>query len=579
MGAQEDDEKQWKFPNVELTSLERKMVMSEVMRLSIEIMFSTHIYSFGGRNYKQREGGPIGLRSTCALSRVVMARWDEKWKARMTSANLKVEDDGRFVDDARAFMYPLRPGWRWEGEELWYKQEWEEEDYLLSPTERTKRAIHSSMQGVTQCLTFTVETGEDFTDGWLPTLDFKLRVNSKNQIEYNFYEKPTASNRCLQTDTALNQNCLMRSLGNEVGRRLDSFSATVALSERVAVLDRFSQKLLNSGHSLATARRILISGITGHIRKVARCLAARTPLHRSAKQSAATRRTKKLLARSNWFSSAKDEAETGEENTMQRDAELSDHSHGIHRVAKGRVSKRGKPSVKPAKELRTTTVLFVEFSKGGVLQKTMRDALDRLTPMLGFKVRVAERGGTSLGSLLSNKNLWSGTHCGREDCRPCKQPGDKKEDCKKRNVVYESECGECNPEGSRKTSDKEGLAERREVPSLYVGETARSMKERSSEHWADAESGKEECHMVEHQAMAHQGRGTPTFNFRVVKKCTSSLERQVREAVRIQMRGVVLNKKGTYNRCKLTRLVVDNEWEEKVWKDSWVPRGEPVKEE
>ena len=59
----------------------------------------------------------------------------------------------------------------------------------------------------------------------------------------------------------------------------------------------------------------------------------------------------------------------------------------------------------------------------------MRDALDRLTPMMGFRVRVTERGGTSLGSLLSNKNLWSGEPCGREDCRPCKQPGDRKEAC------------------------------------------------------------------------------------------------------------------------------------------------------
>ena len=25
-------------------------------------------------------------------------------------------------------------------------------------------------------------------------------------------------------------------------------------------------------------------------------------------------------------------------------------------------------------------------------------------------------------------------------------------------------------------------------------------------------------------------------------------------------------------------MVVDTEWEEKVWKDSWMPRGEPVKE-
>ena len=58
----------------------------------------------------------------------------------------------------------------WEGDELWYRREWAEKDYLLSPRERTKRAVHSSLQGLTQCLTFTVETGEDFTDGWLPIL-------------------------------------------------------------------------------------------------------------------------------------------------------------------------------------------------------------------------------------------------------------------------------------------------------------------------------------------------------------------------------------------------------------------------
>ena len=82
--------------------------------------------------------------------------------------------------------------------------------------------------------------------------------------------------------------------------------------------------------------------------------------------------------------------------------------------------------------------------------------------------------------------------------------------------------------------------------------------------------------MVEHQVMAHGGEENPAFNFRVVKHCNSSLERQVREAVRIQMRGVVLNKKGTYNRCKLTRMVVDTEWEDQVWKESWEPRGDKV---
>ena len=68
MGAAEDDENQWEFKgDLELTQLEKKRVISEVMRLGVEIMYGTYIYTFGGRNYKQREGGLIGLRSTCAL--------------------------------------------------------------------------------------------------------------------------------------------------------------------------------------------------------------------------------------------------------------------------------------------------------------------------------------------------------------------------------------------------------------------------------------------------------------------------------------------------------------------------------
>ena len=149
-----------------------------------------------------------------------------------------------------------------------------------------------------------------------------------------------------------------------------------------------------------------------------------------------------------------------------------------------------------------------------------------------------------------------------------------------RNIIYESECSKCNQPGERKENDKNGLEERRGIASLYVGESARSVHERALEHWRDAESGKEETHMVEHQAEAHRGEDIPQFRFRVVKKCKSSLERQVREAVRIQMRGNVLNKKGVYYRCKLTRLVIDSEWDDQTWKESWEPTEmEDVNEE
>ena len=90
----------------------------------------------------------------------------------------------------------------------------------------------------------------------------------------------------------------------------------------------------------------------------------------------------------------------------------------------------------------------------------MRESLDRLTPMLGFKVSVAEKGGTTLGSLLSYKNLWSGAQCGTGTWRTCAHPGEKKETCTLRNIVYESKCGKCISPGARKEADKEGLEER-----------------------------------------------------------------------------------------------------------------------
>ena len=55
LGAEPDDENQWEFRScLELTELEKRRLMAEVMRLAVEL---THLCSFKGRCYKQKEGG------------------------------------------------------------------------------------------------------------------------------------------------------------------------------------------------------------------------------------------------------------------------------------------------------------------------------------------------------------------------------------------------------------------------------------------------------------------------------------------------------------------------------------------
>ena len=61
------------------------------------------------------------------------------------------------------------------------------------------------------------------------------------------------------------------------------------------VLDIFSQKVLNSGKSVKTKRGIFVNGLK---EEIGQKHGAEDPLHRSTAQCAKSRRTKKLLAKS-----------------------------------------------------------------------------------------------------------------------------------------------------------------------------------------------------------------------------------------------------------------------------------------
>ena len=248
LGPGVNDEDQWDFPIVELTDKEKKMIIGEIMRMSVEVLFKTHCYSFKGSNFRQSDGGPIGLRATCAIARVVMARHSIMWAKLIEANNINTSFIGFYVDDGRIIMYSLRPGWRWFNGGLWYREDWEQEEKFLSPTERTKNMISRTLGDIVDCLEFTVETPEDYPDNWLPTLDISMHMNSENQLQYRFFEKPTASKVCLQADTALSQNCLVQSLVQDIIRRMLNCSSHTDIETRCQIIDKFAQKMFNSGH-------------------------------------------------------------------------------------------------------------------------------------------------------------------------------------------------------------------------------------------------------------------------------------------------------------------------------------------
>ena len=140
------------------------------------------------------------------MARLVMQLFDGKWGTRLDNLNITRWLAFRYVDDARTLLPPIKAGWRWEGGRLAYTRRWEDEDSTISGELRTKNILMETMKGVETYLNFTVESGEDFEGGWLPTLDTNLKVDNTNQVQIKFYEKDTCSKKTVQMDSAMEEN-------------------------------------------------------------------------------------------------------------------------------------------------------------------------------------------------------------------------------------------------------------------------------------------------------------------------------------------------------------------------------------
>ena len=97
---------------MELSELQKKKVIARVLQVAVKTMFRTHVYKFDTKYYLQQQGGPIGLRATCAVARLTMIMWDRMWLELVTEMGLTVEEAARYMDDLRVYMFPIKEGWR-----------------------------------------------------------------------------------------------------------------------------------------------------------------------------------------------------------------------------------------------------------------------------------------------------------------------------------------------------------------------------------------------------------------------------------------------------------------------------------
>ena len=92
-------------------------------------------------------------------------------------------------------------------------------------------------------------------------------------------------------------------------------------------------------------------------------------------------------------------------------------------------------------------VIFVPQTEHSGLDKTLRENEEEMLKVTGYKLKIVERAGKSLTSMLTKSNPWGGNDCGRSGCLLCQTKADTGKNllqsCSKRNIVYETWCADC----------------------------------------------------------------------------------------------------------------------------------------
>ena len=233
------------------TSQERRLMFALLLELMIVRVMKNHAYSFNGVNKVQQEGGPIGLKLSGAVAKVVMLSWSRRFAAAASTALASFAYFQLYmllfyVDDTGIAVEELEPGCRYIEEEgrVRVVEEEVENDRAVAGDLRTARVLASIANSIFEYIQFTVDCPSNYPSGWMPLLASQVRVAEDNTIDYLFFEKGIACKFVMMRNSAMSAKVKMSCLTQEVIRRLRNTRASLDWDEyKVPVLTEFCKKI------------------------------------------------------------------------------------------------------------------------------------------------------------------------------------------------------------------------------------------------------------------------------------------------------------------------------------------------
>ena len=177
-------------------------------------------------------------------------------------------------------------------------------------------------------------------------------------------------------------------------------------------------------------------------------------------------------------------------------------------------------------------MLFVPATPGSKLRKMYQKEIKKS----GIRIRIVERSGETVKSMLQRSNPFRATNCGREDCFICTTTGVG--NCYAENMTYKISC-----------DDEECIRE-------YKGESSFNGYKRGKEQMAGLRGRTEKSGLWKHCQTDHAGV-MQSFSMKVTGTFKDdSMLRQITEAVQIENtdQNALINTRGEWNMTRTPRM-------------------------
>ena len=435
------DDRRWEWSNErEPSEDEVRKLFTIMIKDVVSFIMRNHVYTFDKKVYKQAKGGPIGLRLTGVLAKLIIIEFGRRWKRTITELGIWVPLDGIYVDDHNIATWGVKPGVRYCGNN---KVMYFDPDSVMSDVHRSAEARTADLvTSITNTLMpesirMKHDISENHSDNWLPVLDLKLQVVN-NKIVTKFYKKPMATNKVIHKRSAMSTKTKRSVLIQEGLRRLYNCSPDLPVDEKAKTLGEFAMSMKISGHTQSFRSYIIKAVVNKYINELQAHRNRTKPLYRTKQERA--RQTHQTKSKASWL-----------------------------------------------EKMGYNNLLVLPSTPRSKLAKMVTNKLRNIEEPDNIKTYIMEDYGLASKQLVSRSNQFPKPRCGDALCIMCNENEQNSETqrtkCLISNVGYSITCKSCNSE--------------------YIGTTSRNCRTRSREHISKRDSAINK-HVIEKHPEDHR---------------------------------------------------------------------------